>query len=359
MRFGKRHRCRPSRRPIRPPDRFSRRELALCLDLHVIILQRQNSRIDQIRHRQRVVHRLDHRVRSSVQMFERCRHNFCRRDPRRILRRLQRLQPLVRKQHLARPVQPPPRQRPPRIKHNPRRLRVHIQIKLRRRRHIPARKRPAHNHDGLDFLRQPRIVAQRQPHIRQRPPRTPPTVNPFRSGNSRGTFPPTGVIASTCNSGERNASKIASASSTPGSVSMITRSGAAAGGAFSIQRPSPKRELPPPNFLLIRAAANAPTDPAKNSLRFGRPFSCDRSCSRPCRASPPRSWPMILLVRSPPARNRSLYSPPLHHVKPTTRATAISRIVRHAQSSAPIRRRGIRLRKNRLTNSVNYPKKSK
>ena len=94
---------------------------------------------------------------------------------------------------------------------------------------------------------------------------------------------------------------------------MITRRGAAAVGAFSIARALTRKGTERTQVFLIREAANAPTDPAKNSLRFGRPFPS--RCSRSCRASPPRSWPMILLVTSPPARNRSLYSPPLHCVK--------------------------------------------
>ena len=47
----------------------------------------------------------------------------------------------------------------------------------------------------------------------------------FGSVSSSGTFPATGVIPSIFNSGERMASSRASASSTPGSVSMMTRKG--------------------------------------------------------------------------------------------------------------------------------------
>src|SRR4029077_1689127 len=47
----------------------------------------------------------------------------------------------------------------------------------------------------------------------------------FGSVNSSGTLPATGVIPSIFNSGERMASSSAKASSTPGSVSMMTRDG--------------------------------------------------------------------------------------------------------------------------------------
>ena len=43
--------------------------------------------------------------------------------------------------------------------------------------------------------------------------------------SSSGTFPATGVMPSIFSSGDRMASSKASASSTPGSVSMITRKG--------------------------------------------------------------------------------------------------------------------------------------
>ena len=49
--------------------------------------------------------------------------------------------------------------------------------------------------------------------------------NAFGSVRSSGTFPATGVMASIFSSGDRIASKSARASSTPGSVSMITRAG--------------------------------------------------------------------------------------------------------------------------------------
>src|SRR2546428_8581198 len=49
------------------------------------------------------------------------------------------------------------------------------------------------------------------------------TLNRLRVACSTGTFPQTVVIATTSSSGERKASRIASASSTPGSVSMMTR----------------------------------------------------------------------------------------------------------------------------------------
>src|ERR1700757_1686852 len=49
--------------------------------------------------------------------------------------------------------------------------------------------------------------------------------NAFGSVNSSGTLPATGVIPSIFNSGERMASSSAKASSTPGSVSMMTRDG--------------------------------------------------------------------------------------------------------------------------------------
>src|SRR6516225_9415011 len=69
--------------------------------------------------------------------------------------------------------------------------------------------------------------------------------NAFGSVNSSGTLPATGVIPSIFNSGERMASSRAKASSTPGSVSMITRDGlelvgrcAASTGICSTERPS-------------------------------------------------------------------------------------------------------------------------
>src|SRR5438552_1223927 len=49
------------------------------------------------------------------------------------------------------------------------------------------------------------------------------------SVSSSGTFPATGVMASIFNSGERMASSSTNASSTPGSVSMMTRKGSPAG----------------------------------------------------------------------------------------------------------------------------------
>src|SRR5437867_13277008 len=49
------------------------------------------------------------------------------------------------------------------------------------------------------------------------------TLNRLRVACSTGTFPQTVVIATTSSSGERRARRIASASSTPGSVSMMTR----------------------------------------------------------------------------------------------------------------------------------------
>ena len=53
--------------------------------------------------------------------------------------------------------------------------------------------------------------------------------NAFDTVRSRGTFPATAVIASIFNSGERMAKSKASASSTPGSVSMITLRDAVSG----------------------------------------------------------------------------------------------------------------------------------
>ena len=61
----------------------------------------------------------------------------------------------------------------------------------------------------------------------------------FGSVRSSGTFPATGVMASIFSSGERMASKSARASSTPGSVSMMTRK-----GPRPVSRPDFPSDLP-------------------------------------------------------------------------------------------------------------------
>jgi hypothetical protein len=74
---------------------------------------------------------------------------------------------------------------------------------------------------------------------------------------------------------------------------MITRWGAAGVGADSFDAAARGSEPNAPN-LFILAAANAPTDPAKNSRRFGRSLSYD--CASACSRSRRHSWPMFLLV---------------------------------------------------------------
>src|SRR5580704_7606833 len=89
----------------------------------------------------------------------------------------------------------------------------------------------------------------------------------FGSASSSGTLPDTGVIASTFNSGERSARKIAIASSIPGSVSRMMRRGTpgAEGNGIRIALLAPK-------FPSMPATA-IPAEVVRNSRRLA-PFGC-------------------------------------------------------------------------------------
>src|SRR5581483_7709765 len=106
---------------------------------------------------------------------------------------------------------------------------------------------------------------------------------------SSGTLPATGVIASTCSSGDRSASRIARASSTPGSVSMMTRRGAPLAWVSALLAGEPAGASRAP-AVHPAALISQRRFSESSSLTFFCPALCDVRVDQhapPCNTPPP------------------------------------------------------------------------